>query len=471
MSLNSAMLAGVSGLVSNATAMGVISDNIANVNTTAYKRNRSDFTRMVNIQSVGMPYSAGGVSTKTRQLITSQGNINPTTATTDMAIQGQGFFVVSPKPGSFNAGNQPLFTRVGSFTPDARGNLVNQAGHYLHAWPVDDDGSVNAGPSDLTALQPINLSSIAGTVSPSDMATITGNLRSTTPVSAAAAAVPLAGPGAYSSTASATNMASGAVRPDATWSFQIYDSQGTLRTFNVGLLKSATANQWHVEIWASAPNVVETGAGLVDEQIAVGTLAFTPSGLLDTTATSPALLNGFSFAAFDAAAPAAGQVKWHTSTGVAAQDFEVDIGQARAGGGVTQFDSATTVTATTTNGALFGDLASVEISEDGFVTAVFNNGARKRLYQLPVATFVNPDGLKLEKGGAYTVTSNSGNFNLKVAGIGGAGTIASSALEASTVDLALEFSNMIVTQRAYSASSKIITTADEMLDELIRMKR
>jgi flagellar hook protein FlgE len=471
MSLNSAMLAGVSGLVSNATAMGVISDNIANVNTTAFKRNRSDFTRMVNVQAVGQAYSAGGVSTQTRQLVTTQGNINNTSTTTDIAIQGQGFFVVSPKAGSFNAGNQPLFTRVGSFTPDARGNLVNQSGHYLHAWPVEDDGSVNAGPSDLTALKPINLSSIAGTVSPSDMATITGNLRSTTPVSAAAAAVPLGGAGAYAAGAAATNMASGAVRPDATWSFQVYDSQGTLRTFNVGLLKSATANQWHTEIWAAAPNVVETGAGLVNEQIAVGTLAFTPSGLLDVANSTPGLLNGFNIAAFDSGAPAAGTAKWHSTTGVAAQQFSVDIGQARAGGGVTQFDSATTVTATTTNGALFGDLASVEINNDGFITAIFNNGARKRLYQIPVATFVNPDGLKSEKGGAYTVTSNSGNFNLKIAGFGGSGTIASSALEASTVDLALEFSNMIVTQRAYSASSKIITTADEMLDELIRMKR
>lgn len=471
MSLNSAMLAGVSGLVANSTAMGVISDNIANVNTTAFKRNRSDFTRMVNVQGQGMAYSAGGTSVATRQLITTQGNINASSSGTDIAIQGQGFFVVSNKPGSFGAGNGALFTRVGSFTPDARGNLVNQAGLYLHAWPVAEDGTVSAGPSDLTALKPINLSSIAGTVSPSDVATISGNLRAATALSDPAEALQLGLPGAYNAATPATNMASGAVRPDATWSFQVYDSQGTLRTFNVGLLKSHVANQWHTEIWAAGPNVVEVGAGLVNEQIAVGTLAFTPTGLLDTAASSPSLMNTFNIGAFDAAAPGAGQAKWHTSTGVAAQSFTVDIGQARRGGNITQFDSATTVTSTTTNGALFGDLAGVEINSDGFVTAVFNNGARRRLYQIPVATFVNPDGLRAEKGGAYGVTSTSGNFNLKIAGFGGSGQIASSSLEASTVDLATEFSNMIITQRAYSASSKIITTADEMLDELIRMKR
>jgi flagellar hook protein FlgE len=470
MSINSAMLAGVSGLVANSSAMAVISDNIANVNTTAYKRNRSDFSRLVNAQSRATTYNAGGVSAATRQLVRQQGNIVNTSITTDLALQGQGFFVVTGRPGTPDPSNTVQFTRVGSFTPDDDGNLVNQAGMFLQGWRVAADGSVRNSPSDLNQLEVVNLASIAGTVQPSTLATISGNLRATTPVSAAAAAVPGAGAGAYN--AGTNNMASGAVRADATWSFQLYDSQGSLRTFNVGLLKSATANEWHVEIYASPASMVESGGGLTNGQIAVGTIAFTPDGRLDVAGTTPSLLAPMTLGAYDSGPPAAGQARWATSTGVAAQTFSLDIGQTPGrGGAVTQYDSATAITSSTTNGAIFGELAGVEVDEEGFVVASFANGATQRLYQVPVATFINPDGLQALSGGSYVQTGDSGTYNMKVAGTGGAGVIASSALENSTVDLALEFSNMIITQRAYSASSKIITTADEMLDELIRMKR
>jgi flagellar hook protein FlgE len=469
MSINSAMLAGVSGLVANSSAMAVISDNIANVNTTAFKRNRTDFTRLVNAQSAATTYNAGGVTASTRQLINNQGNINQTTIATDIAISGRGFFVVSPNATGIDGTNGVRFTRVGSFTPDAEGNLVNQSGMYLQGWPVADDGSVNTNPSDLSALETVNLNTIAGTVRASTQNAITGNLRATTPVSAAAAGMATAAPGAYNP--ATNNMASGAVRSDVpTWSFQVYDSQGSLRNFNVGFLKSATANQWHVEVWSDQPGVVVTGAPLVNDQIMTGTIAFTPDGRLDVANTSPALINPINFGAYNAGAPAAGAINWAPGTGVAAQTVALEIGQGVLGG-ITQLDSASTVTSTTTNGSVFGDLAGVEIDDEGFVTAQFNNGAVRRMYQLPIATFANSDGLGAEDGGVYRATGESGTYNLKQAKIGGAGEIASSALENSNVDLALEFSNMIITQRAYSASSKIITTADEMLDELIRMKR
>jgi flagellar hook protein FlgE len=120
---------------------------------------------------------------------------------------------------------------------------------------------------------------------------------------------------------------------------------------------------------------------------------------------------------------------------------------------------------------LFGDVTGVEISKEGFISAIFSNGVSRQLYKLPVATFINPDGLIADRGGVYRPTADSGVFSLKDPGVGGAGVIASSSLESSSVDLALEFSSMIIIQRAYSASSKIITTADDMLDEVIRMKR
>lgn len=469
MSINSAMLAGVSGLVANGSAMAVISDNIANANTVGFKRSRTDFTRLVNAQNSSTTYNAGGVTASTRQLIRNQGNINQTSSTTDMAIQGQGFFVVSPRAGQLTGAQDVLFTRVGSFVPNNEGDLVNQAGYFLQGWPVQADGTVTNAPTDLSQLETVNIAAIAGTAQASTRAGITGNLRASTPISAAAAAVPLAGPGAYN--AASNNMTSGAVRADDTWTFQIYDSRGGLRTFNMSFLKGATANEWHVEIAASPATDVVSTAPLAAGQIAVGTLRFTPDGRIDTATTTPALLAPLSLGAFDGPAPAAGQARWANATGVDAQTISLEIGQTSAAGGITQYDSPTVVTNTTSDGAIFGDLAGLEVDADGFINAILNNGVTRRIYQVPVATFVNPDGLASESGGTFRVTQESGNYNMKGTGTGGAGQIASGALETSTVDLALEFSNMIITQRAYSASSKIITTADEMIDELIRMKR
>lgn len=463
MSINNAMLAGVSSLIANSGAMAVVSDNIANVNTTAFKRNRTDFTRLVNPQSKSSTYNAGGVTAQTRQLVRSQGNLNSTATVTDLAISGQGFFAVSPLQTPGAAVNNVAFTRVGSFAANDEGNLVNQAGYFLQGWRVDPTGNVTTSPSDLSLLETVNISAISGTATPSTTAKINGNLKSTTPVSTAVSG------GTYN--AATNNMASGAVTPDATWSFQIYDSLGGLRTFNVAMLKSATANQWITEIYASPASSVTTGAPLVNGQIATGTLAFTPSGQLDTTATTPALLAGFNLGAAAAGAPAAGTAKWATSTGLAAQTFTLDLGQISGEGGVTQFDSPTAINSTTTDGSLFGDVSAVEITKDGYISAIFNNGVSKKIFKLPVATFINPDGLLADRGGVYRPTSDSGTFSLKDPGLGGAGVIASSSLESSSVDLALEFSSMIIIQRAYSASSKIITTADDMLDEVIRMKR
>lgn len=463
MSINTAMLAGVSSLIANSGAMAVVSDNIANVNTTAFKRNRTDFTRMVNAQNVSSTYNAGGVAAQTRQLVRAQGNLTAAANVTDLAISGQGFFAVSAEQTPSGDSTDVAFTRVGTFAATDEGYLVNQSGYFLQGWRVDSNGAVITSPSDLSLLETVNISSISGTATPSTIAKINGNLKSTTPVSPAVSGA------TYN--AATNNMASGAVTPDANWSFQIYDSLGGLRTFNVALLKSATANQWITEIYASPASSVTTGAPLVNGQIATGTLAFTPTGNLDTTATTPALLAGFNLGAAASGAPGAGVANWAASTGLAAQTFSLDLGQISGEGGVSQFDSPTAIASTSTDGALVGDVSGVEISKDGFVSAILSNGESRKIYKLPVATFVNPDGLLAERGGIYRPTSESGQFSLKDPGLGGAGMIASSTLETSTVDLAQEFSSMIIIQRAYSASSKIITTADDMLDEVIRMKR
>lgn len=466
------MLAGVSGLVANSSAMAVISDNIANVNTTAFKKNRTDFTRLVNSQSKSTTYNAGGVSAETRQLIRSQGNVNSSSVSTDLAISGDGFFVVTPQAQARSASPELLYSRVGTFKPDDEGYLQNHSGYVVRGWRLDANGQTQGSTSDLASLEAVNINSIANTAAPSSYAAITGNLNSATAVSAAAtaaAAVPV-GVGAYN--AATNNMSSGAVTPDATWQFQVIDSLGGRKTFSVGLLKSATPNQWHVEVYASPASNVSSGAPLSAGQVKTGTLAFTPTGTIDTTATTASLLTPIAIGAFSPAAAAAGTVNWSNATGLAAQSFSLDIGQnANSNGAITQFAAQTGLNSTISDGSTTGDLASLEIDKEGYVTANFTSGLNKKIFKIPLATFVNPDDLRAEATGNYRSTSDSGVATLKSAGSSGAGSIKAGALEASTVDLALEFSNMIITQRAYSASSKIITTADEMMDELIRMKR
>ena len=159
------------------------------------------------------------------------------------------------------------------------------------------------------------------------------------------------------------------------------------------------------------------------------------------------------------------------TNGSADLNINFDFGTVGQADGIVQFDAAYNPTFIDTDGAAFGQFSGVTISEAGLVTALFANGDIRPIFKIPVATFPNPNGLGINTGNVYNSTDNSGLFFLRTAGTGGSGSIQSSVLESSTVDIAKEFTNMITTQRAYSASAKIISTADEMLDELMRIKR
>ena len=197
--------------------------------------------------------------------------------------------------------------------------------------------------------------------------------------------------------------------------------------------------------------------------IASGTVAFTTDGKLDLANTTlPATL------AFGASG-ATTTPSWASGLGISAQSIGLDLDTAP--GGLTQQQAKNVVQSITTNGTSFGNLGGISIDANGYVTAQYDNGVTRQIAQVALATFPNPDGLQSASGDVYKVTLDSGTYNLKTPGAGGAGTLSPSTLEASTVDLSSEFSGLIITQRAYSASSKIITTSDEMLQELIDIKR
>ncbi|MGE0830342.1 MAG: flagellar hook protein FlgE [Hyphomonadaceae bacterium] len=437
MSIYTALLAGVSGLSANSSAMAVISDNIANVNTVGYKRGSVDFSALVNAQNSNTTYNAGGVLPKTRANISQQGSLEQSSSTTDFAISGEGFFIVSSNSGQLTDGGNVLFTRAGSFTIDAQGYMVNAQGLYLQGWPVNTDGSVVSSPTSLSAIEPVNISGVGGLAEPTANVKINANLDSNQ------ANYDPATQGAYD----VGDLATGAITPQFESSMEVFDSLGAPRTIAFGFLKTA-ANTWQVEVYARpAANAPANPGGL----LASGSITFNTDGTVNAVTGGV----GSTFT-----------VPWAASTGAAAQPLTLDLKD-----GMKQFANNFGITSVTADGVPPGDLVSLSMQGNGFLTAQFSNGRSRALYQVPLATFLNPNGLHPDQGGSYHTTLESGLYNINAANAGGAGRIQSGALEASNVDLAAEFTKLITTQRAYSASSRIITTADQMLEELLQIKR
>jgi len=448
MSVFAALFSGVSGLQTYGAALGIMADNITNVNTVGYKESRASFTTLVTETSSSSSYSPGGVGLQTRALISRQGLLQASTSATDLSIDGAGFFVVKLAARAEDDSGEILFSRAGSFTPDQEGFLQNTAGHYLMGWPVDAAGKIPANLGSLDSLVPINTSGLTGTAEATDTVKLRANLQSSTSVNPLEAT--------YAPATSANNMASGNVTPDFERTIQVFDGQGGAHTLTISMLKSSTNNEWNVEVYADPASEVTPVAPLVDGQVATGKLRFNTDGTLDLTNTDASLKSAFA-------------VNW--TTGAAASSIDFDWGSNGDSNGITQFDSVSALISSNVNGAVFGNVTGVSVGKDGKVTALFDNGLSRSVFKLPLATFQNPDGLNRRQGNAYGISDFSGNFSMVEAGTGGGGTIAPATLEASTVDLAGEFTNLITTQRAFSASTKVITTADEMLDELTRIKR
>jgi flagellar hook protein FlgE len=456
--------------VANSSALAAISDNISNVNTVAYKRNQVNFANIVTAQAVQGRYSAGGVQGTTHTYVSQQGLIQSSSRTTDLAISGDGFFVVTQKAQGLSPSDTRAFTRSGSFNVDASGYLVNDAGLYLQGWPVNANGTFPIDPSNLNNLAPINVKNLGSAVKPTANLGVSAVLDTNTVISAAETA-----PATYASSgAGATSMADYAAgtatgsKPDFTLDFSVIDSQGASHKFEMAFLKSSTPNQWDTEIYAVPASDVNVDPSLPPGQIAAGVVAFLPDGSLDPspTLTAPAVALPTTLSlGSSATAPTPTTPSWGAALGVANQNINLDLSK------LTLQAQASTVNTITNDGAGPGNVVGVQVDAHGVVSAVYDNSQIRKIAKVAVATFPNPDSLKPVSGNAYQVTIPAGQMVLKDPGTGGAGQISPSSLEASTVDLSSEFTGLISTQKAYSASSKIITTADQMLDELINIIR
>jgi flagellar hook protein FlgE len=449
MSLFGSLFSAVSGLNAQSQAMAMIADNVSNVNTVSYKGAAASFSTLVTSSTSTGAYSSGGVRAGTHYRIEQQGLIQASSSPTDVAIDGNGFFVVNDQA---DGNGEQLYTRAGAFDADFLGNLVNPAGYYLQGWALDSNGEV----TNVNQVDTVNVRVING------LAAATTNVR----VGANLDARQEGFAGTYTAgdmaLYEATDGVSG-VQPHLQRSIPVYDNMGGAHNIELTFLKDPAANTWHVEFYAD-PAEIET-ADHPDGLLASGTVVFNGDGTLGSTSITP------NYPAATAATGGPIGINWLDTGGQGDSSVTLDLGTADVADGLSQFAGDFSVAFVQQNGAEVGALSGVNIDDDGFVIATFTNGATQPIYKLPLATFANPLALNPRTGNVYNQTTESGEFNLRNAGESGSGTIVPSSLEAANVDLADEFTKMIVTQRAYAANARVVTTSDDMLDELMRIKR
>ncbi|HMF06502.1 MAG TPA: flagellar hook protein FlgE [Methylocella sp.] len=400
MGLFSAMTASVSGMAAQANSLATVSENISNGSTVGYKQALIQFQDLVDQAGVTGDYTADGVTTLVRYNIAERGNLIGTTSPTDLAVQGNGFFLVKDPSGYI------FMTRAGSFVPDQNGNLVNSAGYTLMGYNIGPGG---AGVTNtVSGLLPVNINGAALVATPSTAGTFTANLNSN---AAVLAGLP-----------STTNYTSKS-------SLVAYDDLGNAVNLDL-YFSNLGGNSWELDVYNGSTQL----AGPV-------TLNFDPTNghLLPASAVPIPI-------------PVPG-----------GQTVNLDISNS------TQLASPFAVTAATVNGNAPSQWQGVTIAPDGTMSYTYTNGQIAPAFQIPLANVNSPDNLTNISGDAYAQSLTSGSLIIGSATIGGLGTIKSSELESSTVDLATQLTDMIVAQRGYESNSKVFQTGAEMLSTLINM--
>lgn len=429
MSLLSSLTSGTAGLASASSDLSVISDNIANSNTVGYKAQRAAFEDALAQNVVGGTGQVGaGSRLQAVEKIMTQGALQSTGVATDMALQGDGFFVVT---GTSLAGRTGTFlTRAGQFTVDRTGYLVNLDGLRLQGFAADATGKTTSTVGDIlvgnATSQPRATSEL----------TFRANLQADAPIPAAA-----------------WDPAQAAATSSFSTAFTLYDALGKETAAQLYFRRTGTGTwDYHAVVDGGA---VQGGAVGTPTEIASGALTFDGQGLLQdvqpaTGSFSPAT-GGTQTLAFDFGDP--------TSSG----------GSGLAG--LTQFASPSATTFVGQDGYAAGQLSSLQIDRTGTVLGVFTNGQTRAIAQVGIARVASPGQLERTGGNLYATTLDSGAAVLGAAGEGGRAFVTAGSLEQSNVDIAEQFVRMIAAQRAFEANSKTITTADQLLSELIAMKR
>jgi flagellar hook protein FlgE len=429
MSIVQALNTGVSGLAAESDTLSIVGDNVANTNTVGFKKSRAIFENVLGGAVGGDDTVGGGVRLAKTQQIFAQGALLNTGNATDVALQGDGFFVVD---GSVNGVNGNFYTRAGQFTVNNDGKLVNPNGLALQGYQAVGDGTFNSKVGSLqlstAQLQP----RATGTI------TVSANLD-------AGATTPLK-PWDAQNPAATSNLST---------SLTVYDSLGKSHSVDVYFRKQSDGN-WDVHALTKGDDLTGGTAGQ-EQEIGTGALKFDSSGALqDVSWSTPAT------ASFVGAKPN--------------QAFSFNFGTPTAAGGTgldgtTNFGSASSVSAQSQDGYASGDLAGVKINADGVVSGVYSNGQTVAAGKIAIAKFRSNDGLAKAGQNVWTSTRDSGDAALAAAGDGGRAACVAGSLEQSNVDVSEQFVDLISHQRAFQANSKTITTADQMLQELMTIKQ
>ncbi len=401
------LFSGITGLRQHQTLMDVVSNNISNVNTTGYKTSSVVFedtlSQMVrpagaagaglggvNPQQVGLGVQLGTISTNF-----AQGSAQNTGRSTDLMIQGDGFFVLQN-------GNQQLYSRAGAFSFDTNGMLVNPEGFRVQGWRADANGVVDTTGAVGDIVPTTSIAPLATT-----RVTVTGNIPATT-------STPI------------------------TLTPTVYDAAGVAHPIVIKLTPTGgTPGSFDL----TAEDITDPTAPVTLTPSAA-TIVFDPAtGVLDPATTPITLDNG------------------------AGLTFDLDPM------GLSNYGGPTSINVTGVNGYSSGSLQGFQIGKDGSITGSFSNGQKLVLGKVALAGFNNPMGLEKAGNSTFSATTNSGQAQINAPGGGGVGTLLGGSLEMSNVDLAQEFTNLIIAQRGFQANSRVITTSDQILQDLVDIKR
>ncbi|WP_424814662.1 flagellar hook protein FlgE [Roseococcus sp. YIM B11640] len=425
MSLFGAMTTAISGLNAQSRSLGHISDNLANSQTVGFKRVDTNFVDLVT-QSNATLHAPGSVMARPDYTNTIQGTIEQSENALALAIGGQGFFSVamarSAQDGSVAFDERQFYTRAGDFRMDSEGYLVNGSNYYLQGWPVDTSGVV-----DRTTVGPIRVSqSVFNPIATSSI-DIAANLPALDPP-----AVP----------ADAKSFST---------QVQVYDQLGTLHplTLTFSQTPAGTPRSWQMSISPSP------AGGAVDIPIVFGTDGTIQS--LNGTAGTPNSPVTFNF---------------DMDFGLGNQPISLNMGAFGQARGITQHAGTDfSLRNLEQNGVPPGAYSGLAIRENGDIAVNYDNGQSRVIARVPIVSFSDPDKLQRLDGQAFMRTIESGEARISDASTNGVGKLVVGATEASNVDIGSEFTKLIVAQRAYTANTRVVTTADEMLQDTINMKR
>jgi flagellar hook protein FlgE len=409
----------LSGLTADSDALDVVGNNLANLNTTGYKDNNVSFYDLLQ-QSIagGSTQIGGGVSAPQTERVFSQGSIQSTGGNYDAAINGNGFFVVQ------NPNGTTFFTRAGNFQLDANGNLVTATGQFVQGW-TEQNGVLN-------------------TSGPEGNITIPSNALQT--------------PSATQNMSLSLNLNAAGVVNTTTGSFstsiQVVDSLGVSHDLTVSFTETAPG-AWTYNVDIPGGDLTSGTAG-TPSNVATGSLTFDANGNLTSPAAPaqvPIAITGLSDGANDM------NINWNLAT--------------QAGNGtplITQYAATSAVSASTQDGVPASQVTQVSIANGGAITAQFSNGNQVVIGQLALASVSNPDSLISVGQNNYEVGAGTATPVIGVPGTGTLGEVEGGSLETSTVNIATEFTNLIVYQNSYEANSKVISTLDQITQNLLNLQ-